>query len=127
MSKTHYIKKSIDIPIYTGKLVIILTNESDRLPEHIQDNSIDLHAMSFVNDIKDNRIGFHVVFNFWGISKVYHGVIAHEIRHCVDLITEYHGIEMTKINEPAAYLTGWVADQVYLMLKENKLKPKLHG
>lgn len=122
MGKKHYIKKAINIPIYTGKLVIILTNQDEKLPVQTQINSLELYAMSFTNDIDDNRVGFHVVFNAWGMNRINHGVIAHEICHCVDSVMDYHFIESTKINEPRAYITGWITERIYSFLRKKRIK-----
>lgn len=119
--KSIYKHKVVRIPIYTGNLFILLTNNPEKLPEEAQDSSIDLHAMSFMNEHK-KRVAFYVVYNFWGVSKIYHGVIAHEIRHCVDTIANYHGLETTNINEHLTYLTGWITDEVYKFILSEGIK-----
>ena len=117
-----YLRKKIKIPIYTGRLVIIITNKDSKLPTHIQDNYTELYAMSYMDDIEHNRVGFHIVLNPKAISKITNGIIAHEISHCIDTIMDYHNIDATKINEPRSYLTGWITDQIYHFMKQNKIK-----
>lgn len=123
--KKHYFRKKISIPIYTGSLVLLFTNQSSKLPLDLQDANEDLFAISFIGDKQFVPVGkkkFSMCFNFWYYSPITHGDIAHEVSHIVDEFAKYHGIKRAKVNEPVAYLAGWFTNEVYKFVKECKLK-----
>jgi hypothetical protein len=119
--KKRYYKRKIRIPIYKGMIVIVFTNQQSKLPTYIQDESIDLYATSFYSD-KSGYTKFYIVLNFWDRCRITHSEIAHEIYHTVDSICKYHGIKPAEINEPAAYLDGWITNQVYEFIHKIGLK-----
>jgi len=105
--------KTIDIPIYFGKLTILLTDdwmELDILYKIKVDNNL-YDAVVF--EIKDNDE--YIV----AIKKVEWSIIAHEVVHIVNAIFLNCGIELDRRNdEPQAYLTGWITNEIDKHLKE---------
>jgi hypothetical protein len=68
-----------------------------------------------------------IVLNFWEpTANITHGIIAHEAIHAVNYIAEYAGMQHDIVNdEPFAYLTEWVVDQVYKSVDKNGLTDKV--
>lgn len=107
--------KQIFIPIYFGKLIIIVTDDYAKVDAmyntQIQDNLYE----AVVFEIKD-RDEHVVVFKEGRISW---SVIAHEVVHIVNRIFLKCGIELDRENdEPQAYLTGWVMNEIDKFLKK---------
>lgn len=105
--------KTIPIPIYFGKLTIFLTNdwmELDMIYKIKVDESL-YDAVVF--EIKDNDE------YILAIKKVEWSIIAHEVVHLVNAIYLKCGIELDRHNdEPQAYLTGWIVNEIDKHLKE---------
>ena len=123
--KKQYYRKKVPIPIYTGNLVLVFTNQSNKLPIEMQDLGDDLFACSFHGEKQFKPIGktrFNIYINFWYFTHITHGDIAHEVVHTIDTIAKYHGIKRSKVNEPVAYLAGWITNEIYKFIKECKLK-----
>jgi hypothetical protein len=108
-------KKTIAIPIYFGKLTIIITNDFKEVDE-IYNTRIDENLYdAVVFEIKD-KDEYIVV-----IKKVEWSIIAHEVVHLVNAIFLKCGIELDRQNdEPQAYLTGWIVNEIDKFLKVNK-------
>lgn len=105
--------KEVPIPIYFGKLIIILTNdwkEVDRAYNtKIDENLYD----AVVFEIKDKDE--YIV----AIKKIKWSVIAHEVVHIVNAIFLSCGVELDRHNdEPQAYLTGWLINEIDKFLEE---------
>lgn len=105
--------KTVDIPIYFGKLIIIKTDdfkEVDRVYKTKAKNKL-YDAIVF----KTIKEGHHVV----AIKVVDWSVIAHETVHLVNNIFLECGIQLDRVNdEPQAYLTGWIINEIDNFLKE---------
>ncbi|RIV23617.1 hypothetical protein DYU11_11590 [Fibrisoma montanum] len=55
------------------------------------------------------------------------GIIAHETVHIVNHVFKQCGILLDVDNdEPQAYLTGWVANQIYKAIHERKQRQEAH-
>lgn len=114
----HFYKKKIDIPVYTGKLVLIFTNVINYLPDELGERDHFNACSFFKHNERTKYLEFFIMVNFWNISPIKHGIIAHEVRHAADNIMKYHNIEKQDVDESAAYITGWVTDQVYKFMKK---------
>ncbi|MEB0264077.1 hypothetical protein [Mucilaginibacter sp. 10I4] len=67
-----------------------------------------------------NYVSQYFMFLPKGVS---HSIIAHETVHVINSIFQDRGIVLdTKNDEPQAYLTGWVAKQVYMVMDGVKTK-----
>lgn len=104
------IKKTINIPIYHGKLTIIKNPDIKEVNEKYDlgdDECLKYDALTFVN-IKSNGF-FHSIIIFNTVSS---SIIAHEAMHVVSYLFKHNGIEYSIDNdEPQAYLLGWIVKQ----------------
>lgn len=105
--------RTIDIPIYFGKLTMLLVDDFSELDQShdikIKDELYD--AVFF--ELKDNDE--YIV----AIKKVDLSIVAHEIVHIVNAIFLSCGIELDRRNdEPQAYLTGWIFKQIYNFIED---------
>lgn len=107
--------KEVTIPIYFGKLIIILTDDFKKVNKvystKIKDKLYD--AVVFRNTKEDS----HIV----AIKEIKWSIIAHETVHLVNDIFIKCGVQLDRVNdEPQAYLTGWVIDEIEKFLVETK-------
>ena len=113
------ITKEIKIPIYFGKLILIYTDNLEKVNQvyntKIDDSLYD--AVVFEPMDKDEYV--------IAIKVAKWSIIAHEIVHVVNAIFLKCGIELDRNNdEPQAYLTGWVAEEIDKFLKDVNGKKK---
>lgn len=119
------IEKSTDIPLYQGKLVLLLASEAKEVQERINDFKplesgkvyASAHPFSFN---EDNLAAYAIILNMKDReNKITHGTIAHEAMHIVSMVLEDRGVIADFNNdEPAAYLLTWVVDKIYSWLIE---------
>ena len=127
MNKKEYLtKKIINIPIYEGKLIFVLSNSRELLRKklnlHIPEDD-GLYAWAFDGYYKTENAHFIVLNPDFPYKQITHGVIAHECLHVANYIANYKGIKLDPNNdEPMTYLIGWITDQIYKFLKINKVK-----
>lgn len=108
--------KTVDIPIYFGKLTIINTTNFEKINKkyHTKINKNLYDAVVF----KSNKNNEYIVV----LKKIDWSVIAHEVVHLVNNIFIDTGIQLDRINdEPQAYLTGWIFTEIIEFLKENNI------
>lgn len=103
--------KTIKIPIYFDNLSIVFTDDFKKvdkmLKTKIGNNKYD--GVFFCK--KDEYI--------IAIKKIEWSIIAHEVVHLVNEIFLKCGIQLDRVNdEPQAYLTGWVINEIDKFLKE---------
>jgi len=105
--------KIIDIPIYFGSLVVIKTDSFKEVNEKYNTEAgDDLYEAVVFESKKDDHLVVAIKRADWSI-------IAHEVVHLVNAIFLICGIELDRINdEPQAYLTGWIINEIELFLKE---------
>lgn len=111
--------KSFNIPLYRGKLVVVLTN-CDKVKSLIP--TFDTTAL-YASAIYDNYKGFQGYFcilNFDNeLRRIKHGTIAHEAYHIANFLCTHRGIkEDLENDEPAAYLIEWIVDRIYEVCKK---------
>ena len=107
--------KGIEIPLYRGYLLIIISNASDKVRKYIPDFEDEQpFAHTCFTPYRGNE-GFAIVLNFehsHGIVR--NGTIAHEAVHAADMIAYCRGIEPDFENdEPMAYLIEWICNEVH--------------
>lgn len=112
----------IDIPIYYGYLnVIIAENEADMIGigkkyGHKEDVS-KYGAFSWSDYDKKGINNCYVVVT----KNISNHLIAHEVVHLVNAIFLHIGCELDRHNdEPQAYLTGWIFNQIEISLNKNQ-------
>lgn len=119
--------KALDIPIYRGKFIIIVSNDANKVKKYLpefRDKSPYAHTWQI--NWNGNQ-GFAVVFNFENEHRpIFNGTIAHEALHVVDFILEDRGVQPDFINdEPSAYLLEWIVDEIYRFCEKYSFKPTM--
>ena len=104
------LKKRIKIPIFLDKLLIIQTDNFEKIQRKYNLGGIaDYCAITFQMDKE-----IVVVFN----SKVNSSIVAHEALHVCSFIFKNTGVEFDKDNdEPLAYLLGYVVKKISKSIK----------
>jgi uncharacterized protein YlbG (UPF0298 family) len=106
-------KRTIQIPIFQCKLTIILDKDLTYIEKKYKTKSLeDFGAVTLQDKSKDR----HIVVAF--TDKGHLSNIAHEIVHIKNFVFLECAMELDRFNdEPEAYLTGWLFDQIYEFLK----------
>ena len=108
----------IDIPIYGGKLVVILTNDANLVKKYYPDFYDDyVYAHALDHYYKGKRAYYVVLNTDYKYGKITNGVVAHEAHHIVTYLFNYKGILYDPANdEPFAYMIGWVVERIHEVL-----------
>lgn len=106
---------TIPIPIYFGKLTMIIVSDWMEL-DMIHKIKVDENLYdAVVFEIKNNDE--YLI----AIKKVEWSIIAHEVVHLVNAIFLKCGVELDRHNdEPQAYLTGWIINEIDKHIRENE-------
>jgi hypothetical protein len=104
--------KTINIPIYCGKLTIIYDEDLLSVQKKYKTSSLeDFGAVTFKH--KSGYRHYVVAFS----DREHLSNIAHEIVHIKNYIFLDCAMELDRYNdEPEAYLTGWLFDEIYKFL-----------
>lgn len=126
----YYQKIEIDVPIYRGVLVVIVSNSIKLVNEEIEGiewREKEVYAHTLLSNWEGNN-GYVVILNpDCSVRKMTHGVIAHEAVHVAQFIFENHGVRHDFDNpEPFNYLVEWVTDEIYRYIKGHYLQEKIH-
>ena len=123
MKKYLHIKK-VNIPLYVGKLVIIFSNDEERLKKEYPDVYLENTYSYAYFDAETDSDNFYMVLNFHHpIKQICHGNISHESLHIANFILNDRGIVADFENdEPVTYLLDWVANEVYKFARDKKMK-----
>jgi hypothetical protein len=120
--KTYFFKKAVKIPMYGGNFIIIFSNDIKRVCETCQCNTDKvphLYAHTFHNFKYDEWESFAVCFNFWDVSRISLGTIAHEVTHvCHKLMAVREFSPDFDNDEAEAYLVSWAADEIEKFMKK---------
>lgn len=104
--------KTIKIPIYCGKLTIIIDKDLSYVEEKYKTGSLNNFGAVTLKDESKYR-NYIVAFEYSTGS-----IISHEIVHIINYIYLDCGIELDRINdENQAYLTGWLFDEIEKFIK----------
>lgn len=99
--------KTINIPIYRGKLTIIFDKDLSYVEKKYKTSSLNNFGAVTLKDESKYR-NYVVAFEYFDGS-----IIAHEIVHIINYIFLDCGIELDRVNdENQAYLTGWLFDEI---------------
>lgn len=103
--------KKIKIPIYHGTMILIQTDNWEKLGKRLNlELSNDTDAFVY----KDPKGRYVACFR----SNPSASIIAHEAVHVVNHVYNDSRMMLDPLNdEPQAYLTGWVVDKVCKFLK----------
>ena len=124
--KIMFNRKTVNIPIYHGKLDICITDDRERMAKDYKDVggfNDEVFAHTLYNESKGV---FAVVLNpLNSISKLSQGIIAHEAVHVVNFVFGSRGvIPDTDNDEPMAYFVEWVVDEINKYLQSLKIDVK---
>jgi hypothetical protein len=107
----------VDIPIYFGCLRIVVAKNFIKATKKLKvsNEGKDLNSFgAFVCESISNGKTYH---NLFIRPNIDHDLIAHEVVHLVNSIyIKCHIILDPHNDEPQAYLTAWVTDQIYKAL-----------
>ena len=110
-------KKKIEIPLYFGDLIIIQTNDIQKINKKYNlglSKSIFIEAVVFVNPKKSGWSRYYMVFGEVISSRT----IAHESNHAVNRIFLDRSIDLDHENDdPQCYLLGWIVAECHKFLK----------
>lgn len=107
-------KTTIDIPIYQCKLTIILDKDLSYVEKKYGTKSLSNYGAVTIDKEAEYR---HYVVAFTDATHLSN--IAHEIVHLKNAIYLACAMEIDRYNdEPEAYLTGWLFDQIYNFLNK---------
>lgn len=106
--------KTIKIPIYYGKLTICIDKDLKWIEKKYKTRSLeDFGAVTFKDETKYR----HYIVAFTDSKHLSN--IAHEIVHLKNHIYQDCAMELDRFNdEPEAYLTGWLFDEIYSFIKD---------
>jgi len=109
-------QKTIEIPIYYGKLTMFISDDLTHIEKKYKTKSLkDFGAVT----LKDESKYRHYVVAF--TDKEHLSNIAHEIVHLKNHIFLDCAMELDRYNdEPEAYLTGWLFDEIYKFIQNTK-------
>ena len=120
--------KEMEIPLYKGSFLVVLSNSlnlvKDKFPKFSEDEEEEkpLYAHSLLTPY-DEFEAFALILNFdSALSKITHGVIAHEAFHIASFIGNNRGFSSYGSEEPLAYLIEWITNEVYSYMKEKEHK-----
>lgn len=110
-------KKTINIPIYGGKLTIVLDKDLSYIENKYKTKSLkDFGAVTLKDESKYRNY-------ILGFEYSTGSIIAHEIVHLINYIYLDCGIELDRVNdENQAYLTGWLFEEINNFLNKNNSK-----
>ena len=121
MKKIYHLKH-FNIPFYRGYLVVILTDDTERINKMLSVNFENIYGYT-IYDAYRGQQGFFIVLNpNSSFRNMTHGTIAHEAYHAAGFIAIRRGITADFDNdEPLAYLADWITDKVYETFNHFKL------
>lgn len=100
-------KKTINIPIYGGKLTIVIDKDLSWVEKKFKTPSLENYGAITLKD--ETRYRNYVVAFEYSTGSI----IAHETVHLVNYIFKDCGIHLDRENdEPQAYLNGWLFEQI---------------
>lgn len=125
MKKQIYKTKVWDLPLYPGKLQVIITNDIDLIQDPIvkeilleDHDSLYAHYVKGANDKGEIQHSIVLLSDLVKDKEYVHGLVAHESLHAVIEICDYVGIDIKADNpEPITYFLAWVVNRVYEVIK----------
>ena len=120
-----YLYKNVyKVPLYRGRLVIMLTNSKRRIRKYVPDfNHEYIYAHAYGCRYKKYS-GYYMILNFdFKQKKIKHSSIIHESIHLTYFIANERGIKLDYDNdEPITYLAEWIATKAYKTIKKYGFK-----
>jgi len=122
-----YHEKIIKVPLYPCMLGIMFTDNFDKQQEYFVKHKdyelaykgLDPFGTTYKTVYK-GKVNVLICLN--PKAKEYsRGIVAHEISHAIDYIFDRIGCE-EQVGEPRAYLSQWIANEIYKFADKLKLK-----
>jgi len=108
-------KKTIKIPIYCGKLTIVIDKDLSWVENRFKTPSLKNYGAVTLKD--ESKYRHYVVAFEYSTGSI----IAHEIVHIINYIYLDCGIHLDRDNdEHQAYLTGWLFDEIDKFINNKK-------
>lgn len=125
MKKQIYKSMVWDLPLYPGKLQVIITSSRDLIQDTcvkdiLMEKQEDVYAHYVCGVDSEDRIQHSIVLlsDLVKDKQQVHGLVAHESLHAVIEICDYVDIDIKVDNpEPVTYLLAWVVNRVYEVIK----------
>jgi hypothetical protein len=114
--------KASEVPLYRGKLVIMIAESANSIKKYIPDwSDMEIYASTYYAPYKKKQ-GYYIILNFKSpYRKIQHGTITHEAVHAAHFIMKHKGMMGDFVNdESEAYLVEWIVDEVYKFIKKTK-------
>ena len=130
-----YLEKRQIIPIYKIGFIIVLSDEFEQFRDkyNLQDapgnNFGTTYDTSIITKDDPTQAIKGIIIYLNPISEynfLNENVIVHECFHAADYVFRHIGTAIDDHTcEPFSYLNGWIAEQVFLFLKESKIEMNL--
>jgi hypothetical protein len=110
----------INIPIYFGYLRIIIAKDFAKAANKIKyETPLDLSLFGAFVYAEHTKKKKYTLYTCFFKPDATHSSIAHEVVHLVNSIYHDRGMKLDVLeDEPQAYLTGWVTEQIYKTIKK---------
>lgn len=119
---------TISLDLYNCRITVILTDDSiNKIYKRLQKKyseqyiieEIEPMGMAFSPD-NDTSI-YYIILNFTN-NQIDIWAFVHEIDHIKNYILKYRGVHYNRINdESGAYLSGYIADCIYKIMKKKEI------
>ena len=113
-------KKVIEVPLYRGKFIILLTNSVKKASKYVPSLSNEEDIFAFASTgIYRKGTAFFMILNLTHEEKLTPGIIAHESVHVASYVSTRAGIEADFDNdEPLTYLVGWITNEAHKFINQ---------
>lgn len=122
------IKKKIRVPIFGGRIIIIITDEKNIYEATKRHFKLDDPNLKFNDGAvldRDKKYGggvYPVILS----DKLTPGLFVHEAKHIVNRIFIDAGVELDRYNdETEAYLLGWIVNRLWEVKIKFEKKKKI--
>lgn len=125
--KKYLLNKAIEIPLYGGYLVIVLSNSRKKVKKFLPSfDRSEVYAHAWADNYNGQQ-GYYVILNFDSeFSRLDPGAIAHEATHISSYLFDIRGMKPDFNNdEPQCYLIQWVVNEVFKFIHENNFQDKI--
>lgn len=117
------LSKIIQLPIYTGDLKIIISDDfftaKREFQIDVEDELLKADAVTIPVEHENGYLSYIIMFK----SESSVGTMAHEAKHLLNMIWEHHSIKLDVHNdEPECYYLEWIMDTIYTFFIESRLK-----
>lgn len=113
--------KTIELPIYYAEVVVIIDNwveANKKFKLELKEGEFNSDAITIVDEDRTKEV--YILFKSDGLTI---GNLCHELVHLINAICISREIELDRNNdEPIAYLSGYLAEEIYKIFELYKEK-----